>query len=201
MGKKAEQSKVVYDKMAMDYDSTPEGKYTRDHKAELLNKVVVKDGDSILDVACGNGLLLAELSKKAKVNAFGVDISETMIAVAKKRYPNCTFIAQPCFPLSFENKSMDVITVSCAFHHFEKPQGFADECMRILKDDGVIYMAEPYFTPLVRWIANTVVFPLSHTGDVRVYSSKKLRIFFERAGFVDIETYIKDTIQFFIARK
>ncbi len=201
MGKKAEQSQITYDKMALEYDSMPEGKYTRNHKDELIKKVVVMDGDTILDVACGNGLLLAELSKKAKVNAFGVDISENMIAVAKKRYPNCTFIAQPCFPLRFENKSMDVITVSCAFHHFEKPQGFVDECMRILKDDGKIYMAEPYFPPSIRWIANALVFPFSHNGDVRVYSSKNLRTFFEKAGFTDIQTYIKGTIQFFAARK
>ena len=166
MGKKAEQSQTTYDKMALEYDSMPEGKYTRDHKAELIKKVVVRDGDTILDVACGNGLLLAELSKKAKVNAFGVDISENMIAVAKKRYPNCTFIAQPCFPLRFENRSMDVITVSCAFHHFEKPQGFADECMRILKDDGKIYMAEPYFPLLygglpIRWYFRSRIMEMS----------------------------------------
>lgn len=201
MEKKTEQSRITYNKMALEYDSSPEGSYTRAHKAELINKVLVKNGDTILDVACGNGFLLGELSKNAKVNAFGVDISENMIAVAKKRYPNSTFLAQPCFPLSFENMSINVITVSCAFHHFEQPQGFADECMRILKNDGVIYMAEPYFSPLIRWIANMAVFPFSHNGDVRVYSSKELSTFFKAAGFTKIQTYIKDTILFFEARK
>lgn len=201
MGKKTEQSRITYNKMALEYDSSPEGSYTRAHKAELIKKVAVKNGDTILDVACGNGFLISELSKNAKVNAFGVDISESMIAVAKKRYPNITFLAQPSFPLSFENESIDVITVSCAFHHFEQPQGFADECMRILKNDGVIYMAEPYFSPLIRWIANMAVVPFSHNGDVRVYSSKELSTFFKTAGFTKIQTYIKETILFFEARK
>jgi demethylmenaquinone methyltransferase/2-methoxy-6-polyprenyl-1,4-benzoquinol methylase len=201
MEKKTEQSRITYNKMALEYDSSPEGSYTRDHKAELIKKVVVKNEDTILDVACGNGFLLAELSKNAKVNAFGVDISENMIAVAKKRYPNCTFLAQPCFPLRFENMSINVITVSCAFHHFEQPQGFANECMRILKNDGVIYMAEPYFPPLIRWIANIAVCPFSHKGDIRVYSSKELITFFKTAGFTKIQTHVKDTILFFEARK
>jgi len=201
MEKKTEESRITYNKMALEYDSSPEGIYTRAHKAELIKKVAVKSGDTILDVACGNGFLISELSKNAKVNAFGVDISENMIAVAKKRYPNSTFLAQPCFPLRFENESIDVITVSCAFHHFEHPQGFAVECMRILKNDGVIYMAEPYFSPLIRWIANMAVFPFSHNGDVRVYSSKELSAFFKTAGFTKIQTYIKDTILFFEARK
>ena len=100
-----------------------------------------------------------------------------MIAAARERYPACTFAVSPCTPLGFENESMDVITVSCAFHHFETPQAFANECMRILKKSGKVFIAEPFFSPVVRWIANTVVFPLSRTGDVRVYNQKELQLF------------------------
>lgn len=201
MGKKSEQSRKVYDKMALGYDSAPEGNYTRPHKAELLKKVVLKDGDNILDVACGNGYLLGEFSKKANVNAFGVDISENMIAVAKECYPDCKFSVCPCIPLSFENESMDVITVSCAFHHFETPKTFVKECMRVLKKKGKVFIAEPFFSPVVRWLANMVVFPFSKTGDVKVYSQKELCLFFELAGFTVIESYIEGTVLFFSARK
>ena len=96
---------------------------------------------------------------------------------------------------------MDVITVSCAFHHFETPQTFANECMRVLKKNGKVMIAEPFFSPVVRWIANTVVFPFSRTGDVRVYSQKELRLFFESAGFTDIESYTTGTVLFFSATK
>lgn len=201
MGKKSEQSQRVYNEMARGYDSSPEGNYTRPHKAELIKKVVLKDGDNILDIACGNGYLLGELSKKAKVSAYGVDISENMVAVAKERHPDFVFEAKPCVPLGFDNESMDVITVSCAFHHFENSQAFTLECMRILRKNGRIYMAEPFFSPMVRWLANKVVFPFSKTGDVKVYSQKELKIMFEMAGFTDIETYISGTILFFSAGK
>ena len=121
-----------------------------------------------------------------------------MIAAARERYPACTFAVSPCTPLGFENESMDVITVSCAFHHFETPQAFANECMRILKKSGKVFIAEPFFSPVVRWIANTVVFPLSRTGDVRVYNQKELQLFFELAGFTDIESYTRGTVLFFL---
>lgn len=201
MGKRAERSKITYDKMAAEYDTSPEGIYTMPHKAELVKQVLVSDGDSILDVACGNGSLLGELCKKANIHAYGVDLSDHMIAAAKERYPDCVFAAGPCVPLPFKNKSMDAITVSCAFHHFEDPQAFAEECMRVLKKRGTVYLAEPFFTPVVRFLVNTVVFPFSESGDVKVYSPRELRALFDAAGFHTMETYRNGTVLFFSAIK
>ncbi|MDD2972567.1 MAG: methyltransferase domain-containing protein [Lachnospiraceae bacterium] len=201
VGKKTKQSEKVYNDMAWEYDSSPEGNYTRSHKEEIIKKAVLREGDNILDVACGNGYLLGELSKKAGVNAFGVDISENMIASARERYPACTFAVGSCTPLGFENESMDVITVSCAFHHFETPQIFVNECMRVLKKNGKVVIVEPFFTPVVRWLANTVVFPFTKTGDVKVYSQKELQSFFKVAGFTTVESYITGAVLFYSARK
>ena len=201
MGKRIERSKRTYNQMAAGYDTSPEGYYTKPHKAELLKQVRIRDGDSILDVACGNGTLLGAFSKKAGVHGFGVDLSENMIAAARERYPDCTFAVSSCVPLPFETESMDVITVSCAFHHFEDPHAFAGECMRVLKKNGMIYMAEPFFTPVIRWLANTVAFPFSKSGDVKVYSEQELRGMFEAEGFRGVETYTKDTVLFLSAKK
>lgn len=201
MKNRVQRSRNTYNEMADHYDTSPEGNYTKPHKAEILRQIVVHDGDSILDVACGNGTLLGDLSRKANVQAFGVDLSENMIAAAQKRYPNCTFMVSACAPLPFENECMDSMTVSCAFHHFEAPKVFASECMRILKPHGTIYLAEPAFSPVIRFLANTVVFPFSQSGDVKVYSAKELQSIFKSAGFVEIETYIKDTVLFFSAKK
>lgn len=201
MGKRTEQSKKVYNEMAWKYESAPEGNYTRPHKEELIKKIVLRDGDKILDVACGNGYLLGELSKKARVNAFGVDISENMVVAARERYPACTFAVGSCIPLRFADESMDVITVSCAFHHFETPQAFANECMRVLKKNGKLYIAEPFIPPVVRWFANMVIVPFSKKGDVRVYDQRELQLFFELAGFTDMESYTAGTVLFFSARK
>lgn len=201
MGKRTEQSKKVYNEMAWKYESAPEGNYTRPHKEEIIKKIVLRDGDKILDVACGNGYLLGELSKKARVSAFGVDISENMVAAARERYPACTFAVGSCIPLRFADESMDVITVSCAFHHFETPQAFANECMRVLKKNGKLYIAEPFIPPVVRWFANMVIVPFSKKGDVRVYDQRELQLFFELAGFTDMESYMAGTVLFFSARK
>lgn len=200
MDKRTERSKITYDRMAAGYDSSPEGSYTKPHKAELVRRVALRDGDSVLDVACGNGTLLGEFSRKANIHAYGVDLSEKMIAAARERHPDCTFAVSPCTPLPFQNKSMDVITVSCAFHHFADPGAFAGECMRVLRPGGMLYMAEPFFPPVIRWLANTIWLPFAKSGDVRAYNSKELTAFFGHAGFGQIESYASGSVLFFSCR-
>lgn len=201
MGKRTVRSKITYNKMAADYDSSPEGAYTRPHKEALLQRVAIREGDAILDVACGNGTLLGELSKKASVQAFGLDLSENMIAIARKRYPGCTFQVGPSVPLPYGDQSMDCITLSCAFHHFEDPGAFAAECNRVLKRGGTVYLAEPYFPTVIRWLANALVFPFAKSGDVKVYSPKELAAFFQRAGFQETETQVMGSVLFFSGKK
>ena len=58
-----------------------------------------------------------------------------------------------------------------------------------------------YFIKGLCGFANTLVFPFSNKGDVRVYSQKELRLFFESAGFTGFESYITDTVLFLSAEK
>ena len=53
--------------MAWEYDFGPEGHYTRSHKKEIIKKAELRDGDNILDVACGNGYLLENSPKRREL--------------------------------------------------------------------------------------------------------------------------------------
>lgn len=201
MNKKTEESRIAYNKIASEYDTSREGYYTRFHIKELSNTIDLSDGDIVLDVACGNGTLLQELSKKAKIQANGLDVSENMIHVAKMRYPNMNFKVQPCYPLEWSDESIDIITVCCAFHHFDNPQGFVNECKRVLKKNGIVYIADPNFGALLRFFANKFWFPVSKSGDVRVYSPKELAAIFYNSGFKAVQIYRKDKGLFLKAKK
>lgn len=201
MNKKTEKSRIAYNKIAFEYDTSKEGQYTKFHIKELSNIIYLTEDDIILDVACGNGTLLGELSKKTKIHANGIDLSENMIHAAKMRYPNIKFDVKPCCPLEWSDESIDIITVCCAFHHFEDPQGFVNECRRVLKNNGTIYIAEPNFGVILRFFANKFWFPFSKSGDVRVYSQKELVKFFSYSGFKTVHTYRKDKGLFLKGKK
>ena len=201
MNKKTEESRIAYNKVAFEYDASREGQYTSFHIKELSNIIELRKDDIILDVACGNGTLLRELSKKAKIQANGIDVSENMIHVAKMRYPDMNFKARPCYPLEWSDESIDIITTCCAFHHFDNPQGFVNECKRVLKKDGTVYIADPNFGAILRLFANNFWFLFSKSGDVRIYSKKELEEFFNNAGFQTVQVYRKDKGLFLKAKK
>ena len=201
MSKKTEESRIAYNKIASQYDTSREGQYTKFHIRELSNLIDLSEGDVVLDVACGNGTLLRELSQKAKIQANGIDISENMIHAAKTRYPNMNFEVRPCYPLEWGDESVDIITVCCAFHHFDNPQGFVNECKRVLNKNGAMYIADPNFGAVLRFFANKFWFHFSKSGDVKIYSKKELEIFFCNSGFKTIEVYTKNVGLFLKAIK
>lgn len=185
MDKKTEQSIRNYNKIASNYDETFDGKFTRSFKAELTRAIHLESGYRVLDVACGNGMLLKLLSDKANIEVYGVDISENMIKEAVIKYPYMKFSVTNSAELPFEDGVFDVVCVCAAFHHFTEPAAFIAEAKRVLRQGGFIYIADPYLPPIVRHVANLVL-PLLNMGDVKVYSKREFESLFQRAGFVNI---------------
>jgi len=201
MNVKERQSREAYDKIARDYENTPDGRYTRSFKAELQARVELKPMYKVLDVACGTGELLTRLNDKCRIQGVGVDISGEMIKVAKERHGNFDFKVSGCAPLPFENSSFDVLTVSAAFHHFPEPDRFAAEAFRVLREGGRLYIAEVYYPTILRHIFNMVFIPLYNAGDVKIYHTDELIRIIGNAGFSGISTTRKENIQLLEAVK
>ena len=181
---KTKESKDSYNKKAREYEQTPEGKFTLAYNQYLCERVSLKAGDRILDVACGNGRLLRMITKKTRVEAYGIDISDEMVRVATDENRDISFAVAQADQTAFADDFFDVITVCCAFHHFVDPDAFMKEAFRILKPEGKLYIADPTAPWLIRLIEN-IIFPLSKMGDVKIYQPKEMKVFFDRAGFRD----------------
>ncbi len=179
---KTEESRENYNRKANEYENTFDGKFTLSYNQYLYEYVEVKEGDAILDIACGNGRLLNMISKKARINGFGIDISDEMIKAAQKENNGISFKVCEADKTPFEDNSFDVITVCCAFHHFIDPEGFMKEAYRILKHKGKLIVADPTAPIIIRHIEN-FIFPRLKMGDVRIYSIMEMKRFFHNANF------------------
>ncbi|GEM_PF-1666333 len=100
--------------------------------------------DAILDVGCGNGLLLSGL--KEYFNRFnGIDYSNNMIEQAKKVFPEANFNQSEAAQLDFPDRSFDRVISYSIFHYFEGESyvlSVLSEMMRVCKKGGVVLIGD-----------------------------------------------------------
>lgn len=106
----------------------------------LLRLMEIKKGEAVLDLACGTGFFAKEFLKKgAKVT--GVDISEELIAVAKKNVPGAEFTISPADSLPFlKEGSIDKVAIVLAIQNIENMKGVFGECARVLNEQGKLFV-------------------------------------------------------------
>lgn len=200
MNKFEQRSKNSYNKKAKNYDATFDGKFTAKFKNILYHAVKVGDGDTVADIACGNGQFLNKLEEKSSFCGYGVDISEKMIEQAKILNPKMEFYVAGCDNLPFENEQINVMTVCAAYHHFPCVDKFAKEANRVIKKDGLIYIAEVYMPSFFRMILNPFV-KFSKAGDVKFYAPEEIISLFEQNGFGAKESTINGKVQLIVMQR
>lgn len=106
----------------------------------------VHEGDSILDIGCGNGRLYEELKSK-KIKYFGVDGSKNLIDIARERYSkddkSIQFGTFDIFHMPLEQKQFDAIFAIAVINHIPSKELQAEAIKKLndlLKPDGLLLM-------------------------------------------------------------
>jgi len=126
-----------------EYDQTL-GKIKRHH--EMLNIAVeiskVKDGDHILDIGCGTGLLSLKFFEAAKCTINGIDSSEDMLDIWKDKIEKLNFQdhvnikLENAEKMDFEVSSFDIIASTVTLHHIKDKQPTLNKIYSLLKPGG-----------------------------------------------------------------
>ena len=115
-----------------------------------LNKFAsfFKKNDSILDVGCGPGIT-AKYFIKNNLNVFGIDFSEKMIEIAKRKVPRGKFSVMDLNDINEINDLFDGIYLQNVLLHIPKKE--AEEklknIVKLLKKEGYIYISVKEKTP------------------------------------------------------
>lgn len=106
----------------------------------ILRLLDIKNNETILDLACGSGFFSNEFQKNG-AKTIGVDISEELINIAKKNYKGIKFFVSESNNLSFlDDNSIDKITIILALQNIENIKDTINECNRILKKNGRLFI-------------------------------------------------------------
>lgn len=106
---------------------------------------MVEKGQKVLDVACGDGLLLNALSQKGAIVS-GVDISEEGVKKCKEKGLDVSIVDIATEDLPFADDSFDVVTMLDVLEHLYAPEKLLKEATRVSKK--YIIISVPNFNSL-----------------------------------------------------
>ena len=108
----------------------------------ILDNADVRKGISVLDVACGTGVLFPDYEKRGVASVVAIDISTEMVKIAEKKCEGSQIrvICGDVEEVQFENK-FDVVMVYNAFPHFPNPKRLIQTLASFTKEGGRLSVA------------------------------------------------------------
>jgi len=102
--------------------------------------------DTVLDVACGPGLVVAAFARVAR-HATGIDITPAMLERARAHaadlgLTNVTWRQGDVLPLPWPEASFSIVTSRFAFHHFLDPLAVLREMTRVAAPGGRVMVVD-----------------------------------------------------------
>ena len=113
----------------------------------------------VLDVACGTGDMVVELLRTryaASLQVTGVDLSEEMLAIAKRKAPQAEYRLADAEHLPFGDASFDAVICAFGVRNFVHLEQGLKEMVRVLKPGGrmaILELATPD-NPFIRFFYN-----------------------------------------------
>jgi len=106
---------------------------------------MVEKGQKVLDIACGDGLLLSALAKKG-ASVAGVDISEERVRKCREKGLDVSVVDIATELLPFQDSAFDVVIMLDVLEHLYAPEELLSEAVRVSKKHIIISV--PNFSSL-----------------------------------------------------
>ena len=118
-----------------------------------------RPNEHILDVGCGNGLMLTELSGAVGPGGHvtGIDLSDDMLRSARRRCgatPNVSILKSNADALPFEDDIFHGVISVQVFEYFPELGPVLNECHRVLKPGGRLVVGDMHFDTLAWYSAH-----------------------------------------------
>ncbi len=133
-----------------------------EERRDFLSFLDIKEGDKVLDLGCGTGVITPLLFEKTKSEVIGLDLSPKMVEIAKEKFKGEALMHfQSGDYLDFEGEGFDWIVVFNAYPHFLDVEGFKKKTLSLLKKGGKLAIVHNL---------GRIDLAKHHSGSVHVYS-------------------------------
>ncbi len=110
---------------------------------KILDNAEIEEGQDVLDVACGTGVMFPYYLQRGVASVTGIDISPEMARIAERKFaeePKVQVVCGDVEDVTFDRK-FDRIVVYNAFPHFPKPKRLIKLLAGLLKENGRLTIA------------------------------------------------------------
>lgn len=181
-------------------------------RKKVIELVKATSPDTVLDIATGTGDLAISMTQTHATRIVGLDISEGMLAVGRKKInekglqDRIEMIQADSEALPFEDNSFDAITVAFGIRNFETLEKGLAEIFRVLKPKGLFVILETsvptkfpfkqgYFfhtkviLPVIGKIFSKDKVAYSYLSESAAYFpyGEELNNILRKTGFIDVE--------------
>lgn len=180
------------------HEDVPADHYDRGIKTNLFQKywhlrrfvevlgVIKPVKGAVLDIGCHGGTFTQKLLTKLQTKSiYGIDVSSSAIALAKKRLPFGHFQIADATKLPFANNFFDAAFCLEVLEHIDNPIAVLKEVKRVLKTGGNFYILVPSDNKLFKvvWMLWTFYYPHWRHAHVQSYSKAVLEEILTKIGF------------------
>ncbi|MEM9049619.1 MAG: methyltransferase domain-containing protein [Pseudomonadota bacterium] len=111
--------------------------------AKLIAAARVEKDQTVLDIACGSGVLTRALQAAVGPGgrAIGLDPAPGMLAAAAEHLPDAEWVLAPAEALPMGEATFDAVLCQFGMMFFKDRQGAAAEMLRVLKPQGSLAVA------------------------------------------------------------
>jgi ubiquinone/menaquinone biosynthesis C-methylase UbiE len=144
--------------------------------------------DTVLDVACGPGLVACEFARHAGT-VTGIDITPTMIEQAEQRQVelglgNLCWQVGEAVPLPFSDEAFSLVITRYSFHHFLDPERALTEMIRVCRPGGRVLVAD-VAVEQEKSAAYDLLEIMRDPSHVHALTNEEFEILFRQSGLVD----------------
>lgn len=195
MIKQDEHNQLIMDQFSK--QAVPFSKKVPAHSNEAAFKLIIgamgiNKQDTVLDVACGPGMLTCAVAKFAR-NVTGIDLVPAMIKQARllqreKKLSNLDWKIGDVSKLPFADASFSAVLTRFSFHHFLKPQMVLKEMIRVAKAKGKIGVVDVFTTSPDHSHLHNLLEKLRDDSHVKALSLSELKEMAKGAGLANVKT-------------
>lgn len=164
-----------------------------DHSPELILAASgVGPNDTVLDVACGPGVLACAFAEVAR-HVTGIDLTPAMIERAQalqqsKGRTNMDWRIGDVSPLPFPGEAFSLVFTRYSFHHFLDPKAVFAEMARVCRRGGRVVVVDVFTTNPQRAQAFNGMEKLRDPSHLRALFLDELTGLYDESGLQSVKT-------------